>query len=177
MNPAFDAAIGMPTQFGLVNGGTFGRARIAGAPSIILNVNANGAVGLIVDVSVFNLLRVTVLAPEQVDSGPIWAKVISTTLAIAVNWVGNRYWTFGAQRQEKAAREGVEFAIVSIGGMLVGLACLWFSREVLGLTSLLADNISSNVVGLALGTAFRFVLYRAWVFNPRRRAAVTVDPA
>ena len=134
---------------------------------------AVGAVGLVVDVAIFNALRITVLSPDDVASGPFWAKVISTSVAIAVNWIGNRYWTFGAQRQSKAAREGLEFAIVSVGGMLIGLLCLWVSREVLGYTSLLADNIASNVVGLALGTAFRFTLYRVWVFNPRRVARLS----
>ncbi len=38
----------------------------------------------------------------------------------------------------------------------------------LGFTSVLADNISSNVVGLVLGTAFRFALYKWWVFAPHR---------
>ena len=36
------------------------------------------------------------------------------------------------------------------------------------LHSVLADNISTNVIGLALGTAFRFTLYRLWVFAPHR---------
>jgi putative flippase GtrA len=134
---------------------------------------AVGAVGLVVDVAIFNALRITVLSPDDVASGPFWAKVISTSVAIVVNWIGNRYWTFGAQRQSKAAREGLEFAVVSVGGMLIGLLCLWVSREVLGYTSLLADNIASNVVGLALGTVFRFTLYRAWVFNPKRVARLS----
>ena len=134
---------------------------------------AVGAVGLVVDVAIFNALRITVLSPDDVASGPFWAKVISTSVAIVVNWIGNRYWTFGAQRQSKAAREGLEFAVVSVGGMLIGLLCLWVSREVLGYTSLLADNIASNVVGLALGTAFRFTLYRVWVFNPKRVARLS----
>lgn len=55
--------------------------------------------------------------------------------------------------------------------MLIGLTCLWVSHYVLGYTSLLADNISSNVIGLALGTVFRFWLYREWVFRPRRASA------
>ena len=38
----------------------------------------------------------------------------------------------------------------------------------LGFTSLLADNISSNVIGLGLGTLFRFTFYRMWVFAPHR---------
>ena len=127
-----------------------------------------GAFGFVIDVGVFNLLRITVLSPDAIAEGPFWAKVISTTLAIIVNWIGNRYWTFGKERQPRALREGLEFGLVSLGGMLIGLACLWVSREVLGYTSLLADNIASNVIGLALGTAFRFALYRLWVFNPRR---------
>ena len=123
-----------------------------------------GGVGLIIDIAVFNALRLTVLAPEVIDSGPLIAKAISTSVAIASNWIGNRYWTFAATRRPQAAREGAAFALVSIGGMLIGLACLWTSHYVLGYTSVLADNISGNVIGLALGTAFRFWLYRSWVF-------------
>lgn len=139
----------------------------------LLRFAAVGGVGLVVDVAVFNLLRLTVFSPENLHEGPVLAKVVSTSLAIIVNWIGNRYWTFGPHRRPQAWREGLEFALVSIGGMLIGLACLWFSHYVLGYTSLLADNISSNVVGLALGTAFRFWLYRTWVFHPERAGAAT----
>jgi putative flippase GtrA len=127
-----------------------------------------GLVGLVVDIAVFNLLRVTVLDPDVVAQGPVIAKVISTTVAIAVNWVGSRYWSFRLTRRRPAGRESVEFAVVSIGGLLIAVACLVVSREVLGFTSLLADNIASNVVGLVLGSLFRFALYRWWVFHPRR---------
>ncbi|HEU4849084.1 MAG TPA: GtrA family protein [Terrimesophilobacter sp.] len=146
----------------------------------LLRFAAVGGVGLIVDVAVFNALRVTILSPENLHEGPVVAKVISTSIAIVVNWLGNRYWTFGPHRRPQAVREGLEFALVSIGGMLIGLACLWVSHYLLGYTSLLADNISSNVIGLALGTAFRFWLYRTWVFRPQlesRYAAADPDSA
>lgn len=129
---------------------------------------AVGAVGFVVDIGLFNLLRITVLAPEQVDGGSLIAKVISTSAAIAVNWIGNRYWTFGATRRTQVVREAVEFIAVSLGGMLITLATLWFSHYVLGFTSLLADNIAGNVIGLGLGTVFRFAFYRYWVFHPSR---------
>lgn len=131
---------------------------------------AVGLVGLAVDIALFNLLRVTVLAPEVIAEGPIIAKIVSTSVAIAVNWVGSRYWSFRLRRRRPAGREAVEFAIVSIGGMVIAVSCLVISREVLGFTSLLADNIASNVVGLGLGSLFRFALYRWWVFHPRRDA-------
>lgn len=127
-----------------------------------------GVVGFVVDVGVFNLLHVTIFSPSHVENGPLWAKVISTSLAIIVNWLGNRYWTFRHERRTHWIREAIEFALVSVGGLLIALGCLWFSEYVLEQRSLLADNIATNVVGLALGTAFRFAFYRYWVYNPKR---------
>ncbi|MBF4613846.1 GtrA family protein [Curtobacterium sp. VKM Ac-1376] len=129
-----------------------------------------GAVGFVVDTTVFNVLRITVLNPEDVHSGPFWAKVISTMVAIFVNWMGNRYWTFREQRRAVATREGIEFVIVSLGGMVISLACLGVSHYAMGLTSVIADNVS-NIIGLVLGTAFRFWLYKVWVYHPERTAA------
>ena len=129
-----------------------------------------GLVGVVVDVGIFNLLRLTVLAPEIIHEGPVIAKVISTSIAIVTNWIGNRYWTFGSMRRSHVLREGLEFALVSVGGMGIALLCLWVSHYLLGFTSALADNIATNVVGLALGTAFRFTFYRIWVFRPELEA-------
>ena len=129
---------------------------------------AVGLVGLVIDVTVFNLLLLTALSPQVLHEGPVLAKIISTSLAIAVNWIGNRYWTFGAHRRPRWAREAIEFVTVSVGGMLISLGCLWVSHYLLGFTSILADNIATNVIGLGLGTAFRFTFYRLWVFSPDR---------
>jgi putative flippase GtrA len=140
---------------------------------------AVGLIGLVVDVALFNILRVTVLDPEVIAEGPIIAKTISTSVAIVVNWIGSRYWTFRLEKRRPAGREVLEFALVSIGGLLIAVACLAISRYVFGFTSLLADNIASNVIGLALGSVFRFVFYRSWVFDARRMRAAqpTDDPA
>ena len=123
-----------------------------------------GLVGLVIDFSIFNVLRSTVLEPEVVDHGPLLAKAISVGVAIVANWLGNRYWTFRAERRPHLLREAVEFAVVSFGGMAIALGCLWVSHYLLGFTGALADNISANVIGLGLGTVFRFWLYRTWVF-------------
>ncbi len=130
-----------------------------------------GGVGFVLDLAVFNVLRLTLLSPESMHEGPMVAKVISTGVAIAANWIGNRYWTFGPHRRTDSAVEALEFLGVSLLGMGVGLACLWVSHYVLGFTSLLADNISSNVIGLLLGSIVRFGLYRHWVYHPERAAA------
>ena len=127
-----------------------------------------GAIGFVIDTSVFAILILGFLSADNLHEGPLIAKVISTTLAIVFNWMGNRFWTFRAHRGRQLMREGIEFGIVSLGGMLIGLACLWVSHYLLGFTSELADLIASNVIGLGLGTVFRFTLYRTWVFAPHR---------
>jgi len=127
-----------------------------------------GLVGLVIDVSLFNVLRATALDPEHVANGALWATLASTSVAIVCNWLGNRYWTFRRERRAHWWREGLEFALVSVGGLLIALGCVWFSEKVLDLHSLLSDNIAKNVVGLVLGTVFRFTFYRLWVFRPSR---------
>ena len=127
-----------------------------------------GGVGFVLDVAVFNGLRLTLLSPERLHEGPLLAKTLSTVVAIVANWIGNRYWTFGPHRSTRSAMEAVEFVAVSVLGMLVGLGCLWVSHYLLKLDTVLADNISSNVIGLLLGSAVRFALYRHWVYHPAR---------
>lgn len=141
--------------------------------SYLLKFGVVGGLGFLVDVGIFNLLRVGVFGEGVWWSSALGAKVISTSVAIVFNWLGNRYWTFRHNRHTHIVREFIEFVVASLLGMVVSLACLWISHHVLGLTSLVADNISGNIVGLALGTMLRFLLYRYWVWSPRRARPAT----
>ncbi|MGN6743243.1 MAG: GtrA family protein, partial [Amnibacterium sp.] len=75
-----------------------------------------GGLGFVLDTAVFDLLRLTVLAPERLHDGPIIAKVLSTTVAILANWVGNRFWTFAGSRRGGTGSELLEFLIASLIG-------------------------------------------------------------
>ena len=132
-----------------------------------------GLIGYFVDVSVFNALRLGVIGGDSWFNGPIGAKVVSVSIAIVVTWVGNRYWTFRDHRRKNVWLELLEFGVVAGIGMGISLFCLWVSHYVLGFTSLLADNISTNVIGLIISTAFRFLMYRFWVFGPQRTDGLT----
>jgi putative flippase GtrA len=142
----------------------------AGIVGSIVKFGIVGLVGFIIDVGIFNFLRYLEISGgrEEWWTTALGAKVVSTSIAIVFNWLGNRYWTFRKNRTSPVLRELVEFVVASVAGMLVALACLWFSHYVLGLRDIVSDNISGNVIGLGLGTAVRFVLYRYWVFNPNR---------
>lgn len=134
----------------------------------VLKFGVVGLVGYVIDVSIFNALRLGLFGEGHFFQGPIGAKIISVAVATLASWFGNRYWTFREHRRKNYLLELAEFTVVSVGGLAIGLLCLWVSHYLLGFTSLLADNISSNVVGLVLGTTFRFVLYRFWVYGHRR---------
>ncbi|RZU66721.1 putative flippase GtrA [Microterricola gilva] len=142
----------------------------------LLSFAVIGGAGFLLDVGVFNLLSLTVFSAHVVSGGPLYAKSTSTVVAIAANWIGNRWLTFRESKRSEAVREAIEFGMVSLAGGAIALLCLWISHYALGLHSSVADNISANVVGLLLGSTFRFVVYRNWVFNANRTASVAPSP-
>jgi putative flippase GtrA len=134
-----------------------------------------GLAGYGIDVGAFNLLRLGVFGDDHVLQGPIGAKIASFAVATLATWFGNRYWTFREHRRRNFVLELLEFVAVAIGGLLIVLFCLWISHYVLGFDNLVADNISSNLIGLLLGTAFRFLLYRFWVYGHHRKDGLSVE--
>ncbi|MGQ0464896.1 MAG: GtrA family protein [Sporichthyaceae bacterium] len=119
-----------------------------------------GAIAYVVDIVSFNVLRASVF-----DEKPLTAKIVSTVLATTVAFFGNRQWTFKHRTRQDVRREYVLFFALNAVALGIALACLGMSHYVLGFDSALADNISANVVGMALGTVFRFWTYRKFVFT------------
>ena len=124
-----------------------------------------GFVAFLVDVGVFNLIRLGTGSFDGWAHSPLLAKAVSVALATVTAWLGNRLWTFRHRRRDDAHRELVIFVAMCTIGLAIALSCLGLSHYVLNLRSPLADNISANGVGLVLGTAFRFWAYRRFVFN------------
>lgn len=127
-----------------------------------------GLAGTVVDFGVFNALRFLGESGEGIlFDQPLTAKILSVVVATMVTFTGNLLWTYrhleGTRRS--IASGYVLFFVFNAIGLSFALACLWVSHYGLGLTSALADNISANVIGLGLGTIFRFWAYRKWVFR------------
>lgn len=118
-----------------------------------------GFVSLVVDVVVFN--AVLLAMPHK----PLTAKVIATLVSATNAYVLNRHWSFRARTRARVRRELPLFMLFNGVGLGLALACLALSHYVLGFESRLADNIAANVVGLALGTTFRFWSYRRFVWT------------
>lgn len=127
-----------------------------------------GLGGYAIDVSIFNLLRFSHAEDSGWLSSPVGAKVVSVSVATIATWFGNRFWTFRERRRANALLELLEFSAIAAVGMAITVGCIYVSHYWLGYTSVLADNISANVVGLGLATTFRFLMYRFWVYGHHR---------
>ncbi|HEU5420390.1 MAG TPA: GtrA family protein [Streptosporangiaceae bacterium] len=98
--------------------------------------------------------------------GPLTATVIATLVATAVSYVGNRYWTF-RHRESTTSNVGHEsalFFVLNGVGLGIQLAPIGFTYYIVGLTDRLSYNVAL-ILGIALGTLFRFWSYRRWVWR------------
>jgi putative flippase GtrA len=137
-----------------------------------------GAVAFVIDLGGYNLL---VFGPGLLQDEPLLAdkpltaRIVSASLATLVAWLGNRMWTFRHRRNRQAVHELALFVFFNLAAVVIAVICLGFSRYVLDLHSQLADNLT-NLVGIGLGTLFRFWSYRKYVFagdalvEPRKTA-------
>ncbi len=107
--------------------------------------------------------------------GWLKANVIATVVAMIVTYFGSRYWTFRHRERGDMGRETVLFFVLNGIGLGIQLVCLEIAKYALGLT----DKFSLNVallLGICLGTLFRFWSYRKWVWIAPT-AGPPLDPA
>ena len=127
----------------------------------VLTFLAVGGVGYVVDVLAFNYLRT--LAPLAAMD-PAFAKTLAVAAAMVVTYVGNQTLTWRGESGPGRHRQVALFVLFNVIGLGFSIVTLMISHDLLGLTSRLADNVSANVIGLALGTAFRYLTYKRYVF-------------
>lgn len=138
--------------------------RIRGLASLfwreVAKFGAVGGVAFVIDSAIFIWLFT-----GPMHGSEVWAKAVATVVASVFSWVANRYWTFRHRKQANVAREAVLFAIMNLVGLLIASGCVWFAKYILDLNDKPSLFIAGSVVGLVLGTIFRFFAYRFWVFN------------
>ena len=136
-----------------------------------------GGIGFVITDGGTNLL----LSPLH---GWLKANVIATLAAMIVTYLGSRYWTFRHRERGGMGRETVLFFVLNGMGLGIQLACIGITNYALGRTDRLAANIAL-LVGICLGTLFRFWSYRKWVWiapagspalDPAEFAAEQLEP-
>jgi len=155
------------------------RSRFGSAAGEVARFLTVGGAGFVVDVGLFNLLRFDAGFGDGqgvLYEKPLTAKTISVVAATLVTYAGNRSWTWRHRQRTGLVREYGLFFLLNGVAMGISVLTLAVSHYVLGFTGPVADNIAANVIGLALGTAFRFFGYRRWVFKATVTAPAAVAP-
>ncbi len=128
-----------------------------------------GAIGFVIDLTLFNLFF---------HDGQIVAKCISTTAAVVVTYVGNRYFSFSHRARTSIARETSLFFGINVTTLIFSLAMIGLFEYPFDYKS---DRLVMNLVNLAtiaIGTLFRFWSYKRFVFlHPDKVHAKHVDLA
>ena len=128
---------------------------------------AVGGVATIVAVIIFNFLvhgfHTGIDAP--LSGQPYFAFVVANLIGMAVSYRGSRSWVFKDRPPRTADGGRLMFVVINLATMLIPIACLWFSRNVLVLDDPYSDNVAANMIGLFLGMVARFYLFRTLVFQ------------
>ena len=132
-----------------------------------------GAIGAVIDFSVFNFLTNLVgFFKENV----VLASVISFILAVVSNFTWNRLWTYPDSRSKAIGRQLTQFVAVSVIGLLIRTPLFSFLEKALTqfftgrwtfkpLTPvIIAHNLALAIVILIV-MVWNFIANRYWTYN------------
>lgn len=129
-----------------------------------------GALGAVIDFGIFNLLISLDITTSVI------ASVISFIAAVISNFFGNRFWTYPDSRTKSIRRQGLQFVLVSVIGLIIRTPLFaWLEKTLISLGEqyLPAGTLSPVFVGhnVALGTAiivvmlWNFFANRLWTYS------------
>lgn len=126
----------------------------------VMKFGVVGGIAFVIDTSIFLWMMNGPMSDSEVK-----AKVVAGVVATMFSWVANRLWTFRHRRRASVVRELLMFLLMNGIGLFIAAACVWIAKYWMGLTDKTSLFIAGSVVGLVLGTIFRFFAYRFWVFT------------
>jgi putative flippase GtrA len=101
----------------------------------------------------------------ELGLGKYTSLTAATVVATVFSFLGNRYWSFRHRQGSGARHETIMFFVLNAVGLLIQYACLGLVTDVAGLSSRLWYTVA-NLIGIGLGTLFRFWSYRKWIWVP-----------
>jgi putative flippase GtrA len=130
-----------------------------------------GIIGAVVDFGIANLLV------RGFRSSLVLAGTVSFICAILSNFTFNRYWTYPDSRSKPLFSQLVQFALVSVAGLVIRVPILYFLEPLihrgleylpLGLPILMIDFLSDNItlaIAVVIVMFWNFFVNRYWTYN------------
>ena len=113
-----------------------------------------GSSGVLVNMGVLYLLTAVFHIFYAISS------VFAIEAAIITNFLLNNAWTWKDRRQNSFGQRFRKFQSISLAALLINWLVLIFFKEVAGY-----HYLQANLIGIACGTAFNFVLNDVWTFK------------
>ncbi|KRF18826.1 hypothetical protein ASG90_02715 [Nocardioides sp. Soil797] len=137
---------------------------------------AVGGVATFVAFVIFNFLVHGFYVTDNpwMNAQPTIAYVFANTVGMVISYRGTRSWAFKNRETAHADGGRSAYVVINLATMTLPIACLWISRNLLDYDSAFADNIAANVVGLGLGMAARFYLFRQVIFSQKNYAPASL---
>jgi len=118
-----------------------------------------GVVNLFIDIGLFNLLHF------QLGVGPTTSNIVSAGVATTISYFANRHWSFSHRARTGLRREYTLFIVINLVALAISSVVIAFTYYVISATDPVALNVA-KVIGIGIGTVFRFWSYKRWVFPP-----------
>lgn len=129
----------------------------------LLQFGVVGGIAYVANFAAFNVLVHS--SPAPLAAHPVLGLVLAGVISTAVAFAGNRLFTWSHRKTSSLSREITTFLTLNAVGVAIAAGTLGISRYLLHFDSSLADNISGNVIGVGLGTIFRYWSYGKFVFT------------
>jgi putative flippase GtrA len=116
-----------------------------------------GGSGVVVNILVFNL------ALHGLNWAPMAATVVASCVAMGTNYLGFRFFAY-RDRASRTRRQIALFFAFSGLGVVMESVLFYLGYHGLGMNGPLGSNVA-KALSIVLASAFRFVVYRTWVFQ------------
>ncbi|MFF4539574.1 GtrA family protein [Streptomyces aureus] len=121
-----------------------------------------GGSGVAVNILFFNL------ALHGLKWAPMVATVAASCVAMGTNYLGFRYFAY-RDRASRTPRQIALFFAFSGLGVVMESVLFYIGYHGLGMSGPLGSNLA-KALSIVLASAFRFVVYRTWVFQHAKNA-------
>lgn len=125
-----------------------------------------GTIGFVVDFGTLTFLV------EVVGLAPVVANVFSFSAAVLSNFTLNRYWTYPDSRSKRRRIQLLQFAFVSIVGLLINTTILYLLQgpfdvllNLIGAPRGLDGYIPAKIVATIVVLFWNFFVNRYWTYN------------
>lgn len=131
--------------------------------TLYLKAQGSSLIASAIDFTVFNLCDVLLKHYSLLPSNTrvVTSNMVGNISGGIINFLTNRNLVFSGANKEASRKQGMKYAYVWTGNLLLNAGGIYVLNEILGLDK----NISKLIVSLFLGLTYNYLLQKNFVFK------------